>query len=243
MRQHQEPSGFSYEIHPAQTHKGRSKGAAGASFVSAARQRRFNSGRSVREGWGPGRGSGEIGRKRGESLRSAPGSVKIEHVSVTKKPLNILQVCDHLGWEGSRMHGVKRLFSWMIPRFDPERFKVSLVSLRRKDLSEETLEAQGIDITYLNRGKFDPLTPFDLLRVVDERRSDVLHVHGYGATTFGRLAAARRRLPTVLHEHANLTDTPWFQKVADRMLEPATDIALAVSKSTADFVIRARLIP
>ena len=49
--------------------------------------------------------------------------------------LNVLQVCDHLGWEGSRMHGVKRLFSWMIPRFDPDRFRVSLVSLRKKDLS------------------------------------------------------------------------------------------------------------
>ena len=47
-----------------------------------------------------------------------------------------------------------------------------------------------------------------------------------------------RRLPTILHEHANLTDTPWFQKMADRALEPVTDIAIAVSQSTADFVIQ-----
>ena len=47
-----------------------------------------------------------------------------------------------------------------------------------------------------------------------------------------------RRLPTILHEHANLTDTPWFQKIADRALEPCTDIAIAVSQSTADFVIQ-----
>ena len=52
-----------------------------------------------------------------------------------------------------------------------------------------------------------------------------------------------RGLPAILHEHANLTDTPWFQKVADRLLEPYTDIALAVSKSTADFVAHARLVP
>jgi len=45
--------------------------------------------------------------------------------------------------EGSRMHGVKRLFAWMIPRFDPARFNVSLVSLRKKDLSEETSERFG----------------------------------------------------------------------------------------------------
>jgi glycosyltransferase involved in cell wall biosynthesis len=159
------------------------------------------------------------------------------------RPLNVLQVCDHLGWEGSRMHGVKRLFSWMIPRFDRDRFNVSLVSLRKKDLSEETLEALGIDITYLERGKFDPLTLPAMLRLIDAKRIDILHMHGYGATTFGRVAAARRGIPTILHEHANLTDTPWFQKVADQLLAPVTDIALAVSRTTADFVVGARRIP
>jgi glycosyltransferase involved in cell wall biosynthesis len=162
---------------------------------------------------------------------------------MTDRPLNILQVCDHLGWEGSRMHGVKRLFGWMIPRFDPDRFRVSLVSLRRKDLSEETLEAQGVDITYLHRSKFDPLTLPALLDVIDRKQIDVLHLHGYGATTFGRLAAAVRGIPAVLHEHANLSDTPWFQKIADHWLERYTDIALAVSRSTADFVIGARRVP
>jgi glycosyltransferase involved in cell wall biosynthesis len=157
--------------------------------------------------------------------------------------LNVLQVCDHLGWDGSRMHGVKRLFSWMIPRFDPERYDVSLVSLRKKDVSEETLESMGIDITYLHRSKFDPATLPALLKIIDRRKIDILHLHGYGATTFGRLAGAMRRLPTILHEHANLTDTPWFQKVADVALEPVTDIALAVSQSTAEFVIRARKVP
>jgi glycosyltransferase involved in cell wall biosynthesis len=157
--------------------------------------------------------------------------------------LNVLQVCDHLGWEGSRMHGVKRLFAWMIPRFDRERFNVSLVSLRKKDVSEETLESFGVDITYLHKSKFDPATLPALLKVIDRKKIDILHLHGYGATTFGRLAGAMRRIPTILHEHANLTDTPWFQKLADAALEPVTDIALAVSQSTADFVVNARRVP
>jgi glycosyltransferase involved in cell wall biosynthesis len=157
--------------------------------------------------------------------------------------LNVVQICDHLGWAGSRMHGVKRLFAWMLPRFDPSRYNVSLISLRKKDLSEDTLESLGIDVTYMHRTRFDPATLPDLLKVLDRKQADILHLHGYGATTFGRLAAARRRLPVVLHEHANLTDTPWFQKVADRLLAPYTDIAIAVSRSTAEFVMRARLIP
>jgi glycosyltransferase involved in cell wall biosynthesis len=161
---------------------------------------------------------------------------------MSQRKLNVLQVCDHLGWEGSRMHGVKRLFAWMIPRFDPTRFDVSLVSLRKKDLSEETLDALGVDITYLHKSKFDPSTLPALLKVIDRKRIDILHLHGYGATTFGRMAAAMRGVPAILHEHANLTDTPWFQKLADRFLEPYTDLAIAVSQSTAKFVIDARLV-
>ena len=141
------------------------------------------------------------------------------------------------------MHGVKRLFAWMIPRFDPSRYNVSLVSLRRKDVSEETLEALGIDITSLHRSKFDPATLPALLKVIRRKEIDVLHLHGYGATTFGRIAAGIRGLPAIVHEHANLTDTPWFQKVADAVLEPQTDIALAVSESTAEFLRTARQLP
>jgi glycosyltransferase involved in cell wall biosynthesis len=157
--------------------------------------------------------------------------------------VNVVHICDHLGWAGSRMHGVKRLFAWMIPRFDATRYNVSLVSLRRQDLSDDTLEQCGIDVTYLGRHKFDPRTYPALLEVLEAKRADLVHMHGYGATTFGRLCARRMKIPSVLHEHANHTDTPWFQKVADRMLAPHTDLAIAVSESTAEFTIRARLMP
>lgn len=157
--------------------------------------------------------------------------------------LSIVHICDHLGWTGSRMHGVKRLFAWMIPRFDRERFDVSLISLRRKDLSEDTLEQFGIDVTYMGRHKFDPRTYPALLKVLRQKRADLVHMHGYGATTFGRLCAWRMGIPSILHEHANHGDTPWFQKVADKVLAPHTDLAIAVSASTAEFTTRARLMP
>jgi glycosyltransferase involved in cell wall biosynthesis len=157
--------------------------------------------------------------------------------------LNVVHICDHLGWEGSRMHGVKRLFAWMIPRFDASRFNVSLISLRKKDLSADTLEEFGIDVTYMARHKFDPATYPALLKVLRDKRADIVHLHGYGATTFGRLCAWRLGIPAILHEHANHGDTPWFQKIADRLLAPHTDLAIAVSESTAEFTTRARLMP
>jgi glycosyltransferase involved in cell wall biosynthesis len=157
--------------------------------------------------------------------------------------LNVVHICDHLGWEGSRMHGVKRLFAWMIPRFDKSRFNVSLISLRKKDLSADTLEEFGIDVTYMARHKFDPATFPALLKVLRDQRADIVHLHGYGATTFGRMCAWRLGIPAILHEHANHGDTPWFQKIADRLLAPHTDLAIAVSESTAEFTTRARLMP
>ena len=86
-----------------------------------------------------------------------------------RRRLNVVHICDHLGWTGSRMHGVKRLFAWMIPRFDPARFDVSLVSLRKKDTSEDTLEQLGIDVTYCIDGKFDPATLPALVKVLDRQ--------------------------------------------------------------------------
>jgi glycosyltransferase involved in cell wall biosynthesis len=138
------------------------------------------------------------------------------------------------------MHGVKRLFSWMIPRFDPERFAVSLLSLRKKDLSEETLEQFGFPVHYLEKSRFDPSTFPALVRLLKKLRIDVIQTHGYGATTFGRAAAMWLRIPNVLHEHANLTDTPWFQKIPDRLFDPFTDLAIAVSESTRRFCVEAR---
>lgn len=154
--------------------------------------------------------------------------------------INVMHICDHLGWEGSRMHGVKRLFYYIFPRHDRERFNLSLVSLRKRDLSEERLENYGIKIYYLGRHKFDPRTYGELKKIVKAENAHILHMHGYGATTFGRWVGWRLGLANILHEHANLTDTPWFQKIPDKFFDKRTDIALAVGESTKEFAIRAR---
>lgn len=159
---------------------------------------------------------------------------------MAKEKINVMHICDHLGWEGSRMHGVKRLFTYIFPRHNTERFNVSLVSLRKRDLSEEKLEDYGINIHYLGRHKFDPFTYSHLKRIIKEENAHILHMHGYGATTFGRMVGKNMGLGMILHEHANLTDTPWFQKIPDKWLDKHTDINLAVGESTREFAINAR---
>jgi glycosyltransferase involved in cell wall biosynthesis len=158
-----------------------------------------------------------------------------------EEKINVMHICDHLGWEGSRMHGVKRLFTYIFPRHNRERFNLSLVSLRKRDLSEERLEDYGINIYYLGKHKFSPATYWALKKVVKKENAHILHMHGYGATTFGRLVGWFNRRASILHEHANLTGMyPRYLAPVDKLLARHTDLAMAVGRSTLEFTLKYR---
>jgi glycosyltransferase involved in cell wall biosynthesis len=159
---------------------------------------------------------------------------------VTRIP--VLHVCDKFGVAGSSIHGVSRLFSWWFPRYS-SRFEVSLCGLKPPEPASRLLEQQGIPVTSLGRGKFDPRILTDLVALARARRARILHVHGYAASDFGRIAARRVGAALVLHEHFADPRLPSYQALADRMLSGWTDRAIAVSRSTADFLTRERFVP
>jgi glycosyltransferase involved in cell wall biosynthesis len=71
----------------------------------------------------------------------------------------------------------------------------------------------------------------------------VLHVHGYAAADFGRLAARAVGARLVLHEHFADPRMPAYQALADRLLSGRTDGAIAVSRSTREFLVEKRFVP
>ncbi len=155
----------------------------------------------------------------------------------------VLHVCDKFGVAGSSIHGVSRLFAWWFPRYDKARFEVSLVGLKGPEPASERLLEQGVPLHHLNRGRFDPRILTDLVGAARDRRARILHVHGYAAADFGRLAARAVGARLVLHEHFADPKMPAYQGVADRLLAPLTDRAIAVSRSTRDFLVRERFVP
>jgi glycosyltransferase involved in cell wall biosynthesis len=157
--------------------------------------------------------------------------------------IGVLHLCDKFGVAGSSIHGVSRLFSWWFPRYDPARFTVSLCGLKRPEPASRLLEDQGIPVRHLGRGRFDPRILGDLVRVAREKRAAILHVHGYAAADFGRIAARRVGAGLVLHEHFADPRMPAYQGLADRLLSRLTDRAIAVSGSTRDFLVRERHVP
>jgi glycosyltransferase involved in cell wall biosynthesis len=155
----------------------------------------------------------------------------------------VLHVCDKFGVAGSSIHGVSRLFSWWLPRFDPTRFDVRLVGLKAPEPASRLLMEAGIPVHHLGRGKFDPRVATDLIALVRGRGTRILHVHGYAAADFGRIAARITGAALVLHEHFADPRMPAYQGVADRLLAPFIDRAIAVSGSTRDFLVRERHVP
>jgi glycosyltransferase involved in cell wall biosynthesis len=158
-------------------------------------------------------------------------------------PVGVLHVCDKFGVAGSSIHGVSRLFSWWFPRYDASRFEVGLCGLKSPEPGSRSLQEQGIPVRHLGRGRFDPRILTDLIRLARERQARILHVHGYAAADFGRLAARRVGAALVLHEHFADPRMPAYQGLADRALAPLTDRAIAVSESTREFLVRERHVP
>jgi glycosyltransferase involved in cell wall biosynthesis len=155
----------------------------------------------------------------------------------------VLHVCDKFGVRGSSIHGVSRLFSWWFPRYDAARYSPSLVGLKHQEPATAWLAEQGIPVHQLGRGRFDPRILGDLVALVRARGAGILHVHGYAAADFGRLAARATGARLVLHEHFADPRMPGYQALADRLLRRYTHGAIAVSGSTRDFLVRERFVP
>jgi glycosyltransferase involved in cell wall biosynthesis len=150
-----------------------------------------------------------------------------------EKRINILAVIDHGGYNGN-MAGVGRNVSYILPHIDQKRFKVFLAILRDDGSLKTRLKGTGIKIYHLKRKKFDPLTLYDLIKIIRTEKIDLLHLYQYASSNFGRIAGRLTGIPTILHAGDLNYDYPWYQRIADRVLKHATDHVIAVSESAKD---------
>ena len=155
---------------------------------------------------------------------------------------NVLHIMDKLTVGGSNIHGVTRALSWWLPRMDPSEFSFSVCSLRGTENAARFFEEEGIGVRFLDRGKFDPLTLRDLMSLLRDINVDILHLHGYGATNFGRVAGMLAGIPRIVHEHTVIEDQPAYQTIADYVLSPLTTRAIAISPTVRDFMVERRKI-
>ena len=157
--------------------------------------------------------------------------------------INVLWVIDHVCYDGS-LHGGGRLYWNVVPQFDSERFNVVPCLLRASETIREVFKQSPVSVRTLDKGKFDPTTLGTFLRLIKEESIDVMHLHCYAASTFGRLAGLLTGVPTIIHDYDTEVYFPYpsYLGIADRALSPVTRLAIAASPMVRDFLRNKRKI-
>ncbi|MEM0965031.1 MAG: glycosyltransferase [Verrucomicrobiota bacterium] len=158
--------------------------------------------------------------------------------------IRALHVIDKLSVDGSGIHGISRALEWWASNSDPTKVCFRILSLRgREEEAAEFFAARGIDLQFVSVGKFDPRTIGVICREARGWNADLLHLHGYASTNFGRIASRRLKIPNIVHEHVVFPSQPFVQRIADRVLSRWTDSSLAISSAVARFMIEERKVP
>lgn len=154
--------------------------------------------------------------------------------------ITVLQLCEHFGGREATLHGVARAFQWWLPNFNAKRFRVLLCSRKGWDKAAEQMRAAGAEPMTLGYGKTDPRNLLALIGILRRERVDIIHAHGYGACTWGRVAGLLLGIPVIVHERCNYKTVPLAQRPVEWLLAKGTRYAFAVSESTRRFCIEKR---
>lgn len=153
------------------------------------------------------------------------------------KKINVLWAIDHVCYDGS-LHGGGRLFWNILDRFDASRFQIFPYMLRANDTLRSLFQDAPVPVKILDKGKFDPTTLNTFLQIIKENNIQLMHLHCYASSTFGRLAGLLKGIPTIIHDYDTEVYFPYpsYLKLADWLLAPTTDGAIAASPMVRRFL-------
>ncbi len=154
----------------------------------------------------------------------------------------VLWVSDKLGY-GDTLHGGGRYYLTVVPALRASAVEIIPAVLRSTNGLASQFTSQGIVLRQFRRGQWDPRTLWSLIRCIRQEGVGVLHLHGYGASTFGRLAGWLTRTPVIVHQHDLSARAPWYGRLLDRLLSPLTTRVIAVSEPVKRFCVTERALP
>ena len=156
-------------------------------------------------------------------------------------PINILWMIDHVCYDGS-LHGGGRLFWNVLNQFDPDKVRIVPCMLRANETLRNLFKDAPVPVRILDKGKFDPTTLGAFLQIIREENIQVMHLHCYASSTFGRLAGLITGIPTIIHDYDTEVYFPYpgYLKLADMVLAPSTEGAIAASPMVKQFLMEKR---
>ena len=108
--------------------------------------------------------------------------------------INVLHIIGHF-----RIGGAQTLLLDLLPMLDRNKYSVTVCCLRKPTPLSKEAEARGLNIIYLNRGKYDPRQVFDITKIIQRYKIQLVHTHLRDSSIIGRLAAVLSRVPVIIH--------------------------------------------
>ncbi len=150
-------------------------------------------------------------------------------------PIHILFVSDHLGHEGGRIHGATRYFLDVLPQLEKSAaVELHVVFLRRYHKMAQLLEEQGVEVTFLQRAKYDPRAVLDIVQRIRNDQIAILHCAGMKGILSGRIAARITGIPCIAHLHDMLPPPVPIRQMM-RLTRHWSELTLAISNAVAQF--------
>ena len=155
---------------------------------------------------------------------------------------NVLFLSDHLGYAEGLIHGATTYFLNVLPALKQTGIPLTVCFLRDRHPTAERLEADGIKPIFLNRGKWDIRAMGDLIRLIRERRVNVVHAAGMKGILLGRLAARRTGARFLAHLHDTNPLDP-VTKNLQQMFAGWTDGCVGISKAVCEYAVNTMGLP
>lgn len=171
-----------------------------------------------------------------EPVTHLPSSPDHSRPGVAASPVRLLLTCStlHIG-------GAERVAACLAKHVDRRRFDVSACYLRENGVIGESMLARGVDLVPvpgLRPGEPDRLTSLKLMRLVRERKIQVLHTHDVHGLMDASIC--RRAMPGIRHVHTfhfgNYPNRDRARQRVERLLWRSPDALVAVGHAQAEAI-------
>lgn len=148
--------------------------------------------------------------------------------------IKVLQLVEDL-----KIGGAERIIASIAEGLERRKFEISVWCISGGGEIADELKQTEIDIKILDIFSYhNPTNILRLAYLLRKAHPDIVHTHGYFASTFGRLAAILARTPVIVtHAHTTYYGFKKRNFLIERLLSLFTDTIVCVSQAVKRFVV------
>ena len=143
------------------------------------------------------------------------------------------------------MGGTEKMLTHLIPHFDQTKFESCLVCFNSLSPLSHEWQKAGIEVIHLNMDKrVSPLGTIRLMRVIKERKPDIMMVYGLRANLMARFAAFFCHVPVFITGQRGIED--WkskFEVMLEKFTSCFVDLYIGNSQACCDMLAKRERIP